>query len=163
MRPTLTSQFIEAYDPGNATGYVEGGFGTNVAFSPVTFQTLTPEQVYRKVSEWPQYPDRIRIVESFRLRSSNEFSARLKGVGLIEVMKYVEWQNPQMRRIIWQTRGDKKLVPDQLLKDTGLWRTGSEVDWNTGRHVNDATIHALAYLFKQEHEPTLEKYWGNKR
>jgi hypothetical protein len=151
--------FIEAYDPGNATGYVMGSFSDTEPFRPHKMVTLEPPEVYRMVAqEWPLAPNRIRIVESFRLRSSNEFSARLKGVGLIEVMRFGEYIHNTMDPIIWQTRGDKALIKDEVLRKSGLWRTGKQVGWNTGRHVNDASIHILAYLFKQRHEPTLKLY-----
>ncbi len=151
--------FIEGYDPGKSTGYVRGVFDDDLHYTPIVFDTLSPEQVYRKVLDWEQEPDCIRVVENFRLRGSNQFTAKLRGVGLIEVMKFRDYMLPSLRPIVWQKPTDKALVPDQLLKDTGLWRTGGQVGSNTGRHVNDATIHVLAYLFKQKHQPTIKWYW----
>lgn len=61
---------------------------------------------------------------------------------------------------IYQLRSDKALVPDQILKDQLLWVTGSMCGWTDGRDVNDSAIHALAYLKKQKHLPTLQKFFG---
>ncbi len=63
--------------------------------------------------------------------------------------------------IVWQLRSDKSLVEDSVLKDNGLWHTGKYVGWKDARDTNDAIIHALAYLKKNKHVPTLKKYWGN--
>lgn len=62
---------------------------------------------------------------------------------------------------IYQLRSDKALVPDKILKDNGLWVTGKQCNWKDGRDVNDSTIHALAFLKKQKHVPTIEKYWSS--
>lgn len=151
--------FIEAYDPGDATGYVYGWFGDGGGFTPITFQTLTPLQVQAKIAwEWPRNPDRIRVVESFRLRGSNKFTASLVGKELIGAMKLGEYMTPDMKPIVWQKPEDKALVPDWMLRAGGLWRTPGEVNYKTARHVNDASIHILIYLKRQAHVPTLRKY-----
>ncbi len=150
--------YIEAYDPGEATGYTFGYFSETEGFTMVSAQTLTREEVFAKMAdEWPQVPGRIRVVESFRLRASNNFSANLIGKEIIGAMKFAEYIY-DMDTINWQTRGDKALIPDHVLKEHGLWKTPTDVGWNTGRHVNDATIHILAYLHKHEHLPTLQRY-----
>lgn len=61
---------------------------------------------------------------------------------------------------VWQLRTDKALCKDEVLKENKLWVTGKMVGHVDGRDANDATIHALAYLKKQKHLPTLRKYWG---
>lgn len=62
------------------------------------------------------------------------------------------------RRVVWQKRTDKAQVPDLLLREHGLWLTGKDVDWEDGRDVNDAQVHALIWG-KFDHMPTLEGYW----
>lgn len=61
-------------------------------------------------------------------------------------------------RMVWQKRTDKPQVPDRLLKEHGLWLTGSQVGWEDGDDVNDAQRHALIWG-KFDHLPTLEGYW----
>lgn len=59
----------------------------------------------------------------------------------------------------YQPPSDKHQCPDRVLKDHHLWVTGSDVVWTDGRDVNDAIIHAIAYLKKKRHLPTLAKYF----
>lgn len=61
---------------------------------------------------------------------------------------------------VFQLRTDKALCKDDVLKEHKLWVTGKMVNHTDGRDANDATIHALAYLKKQKHIPTLKQYWG---
>lgn len=52
----------------------------------------------------------------------------------------------------YQQPSAKALVPDATLKRLGLWIPGQ-------RHQMDARIHALAYMMRQGHLPTLTKYF----
>lgn len=63
---------------------------------------------------------------------------------------------------VYQLRSDKALVPDQILKDNGWWVTGKMCGWKDGRDVNDSLIHALVYLKRNKHLPTIEKLWPEK-
>lgn len=63
---------------------------------------------------------------------------------------------------IWQQPALKATVPDKILKDNGLWLTGKMVGHKDARDANDSCIHALAYLRRKHHAPTLKAFWGDK-
>lgn len=149
---------LESYDPGLATGIAIGYYNDTTPFKLLSVRTVDPEWMQDDIWTWFDSPHVVRVVEGFRLRGSNKFTADLTGVELIGAMKLV--QNMQDVEINWQMPTDKALVPDQILRDGGLWQTPKMVGYKTARHINDAIIHALAYLFKQGHAPTIEKYWG---
>lgn len=96
--------------------------------------------------------DPILISERFVLRS-NAFVADTTPL-LIEGAMAAWHLDP-----VYQLRSDKALVPDQILKDNGWWVTGKMCGWKDGRDVNDSLIHALVYLKRKKHEPTLRKLW----
>jgi hypothetical protein len=57
--------------------------------------------------------------------------------------------------VTYQQPATKALVPDQKLRDVGLWIPGQ-------RHRMDARIHALAWGARNKHLPTLQLYWPEK-
>lgn len=93
------------------------------------------------------------VCEKFVLRN-NVFVADTEPL-LIEGALRVLWGGD----IEWQLPSDKSLVSDTVLRENNLWHTGKQVGWKDARDTNDAIIHALAYLKKNKHIPTLQKYW----
>ena len=155
--------WIEGWDPGGATGFASGVFTDDRPFTLTHVATLTPGGVKRAMRDWQYTNGVIRVVEDFRLRSSNRFTADLQGDRLIGAMDFAEFMGITDTHIVWQMPYDKKHVTDQVLKDGGLWPTPRDVNHNTARHVNDAIIHILKYLkVDLKHEPTIEKYWGGQ-
>ena len=57
------------------------------------------------------------------------------------------WDN-----VHFQQPARKALVPDDKLREVGLWIPGQ-------RHQMDARIHTLAYLITVGHLPTINMYW----
>ena len=106
--------------------------------------------------EWA-YDKPITVVcEKFVLRS-NSFVADTEPLLIEGALTALHNGN-----IVWQLRSDKSLVDDKVLKDHALWHTGKQVEWKDARDTNDAIIHALAYLKKNKHIPTLQKFWGEE-
>lgn len=69
---------------------------------------------------------------------------------------------PHLGPVNMRLRSDKGKAGfvDKILKAHGLWQTPKMVDYKTGRHCNDAIIHALTWLaFHKKHGPTLDKYF----
>lgn len=64
--------------------------------------------------------------------------------------------------ITWHTRADKgrKGIMDAILKESGLWVSADETEWEDARDVNDTLIQALVYLRNRNHLPTLRRYFG---
>lgn len=156
----MPRQTIEGYDPGESTGYVLGWLSETEPFTLSSAMTLDYWDTQDMIIRWPIWPHRIRVVESFKLRGSNKFTANLDGKELIGAMK-LQQRNCPLVPIVWQTPQDKGLVDDQVLKDSGLWFTPTRAQWKTGRHINDAIIHVLGYLKRSGHQPTIDKYWGD--
>lgn len=152
--------YIEAYDPGKASGLAHGYYDDATPFELDGVMIIGPEAFEDYIWEWgtPAEPTNpIRVYEGFRLRSGNKFTADLTGVELIGQMKLVARKRGIM--LHKQMPTDKALVHDSVLKAAGIWQTGKMVGHADGRDANDAIIHILAYLKKIGHVPTIEHYW----
>lgn len=147
---------VLAYDPGLTTGWAKGTFtdtepltllgAGNIGYDWFVDGTFTS----RVRSDFSA--DHV-VVEQFILRD-NEFKADLTGVRVEGILEW--WYHP----IIWRPPSKKAQVPDQVLKDHGLWQTGKSVNWEDGRDANDAIIHMLGYVaFDLRHLPTLRRYF----
>lgn len=153
--------YIDGYDPGGATGYAFGHFTDDLPFMLVDAYTLNPVQVHQELACWPIRTGWIHVVEDFRLRASNEFTADLQGDRLIGSMEFAQYLGMNDVPLVWQMPSEKKHVTDQVLKDAGLWFTPKRAGAKSGRHINDAIVHILRYLkVELEHEPTIRHYWG---
>lgn len=152
-----------AVDPGAASGIVTAFYDE---VTPLTFhgQYVTHDGVdgfsawFHEHSlgervEWDEW-----VCESFVLRANNKFVADLRPVEIIGFLKGTLGSE----FVTWQQRTLKALVPDQVLKDSGEWVTGKMVGHTDGRDVNDAKIHALAYMMRKHHVPTLRKYFARE-
>lgn len=151
---------IESWDPGDATGVAIGYFDEKTAYELDEVVTLDQDGAFERLAGWAPEFEYYRVVESFELRGSNEFVASLVGKEIIGAMKYLQYTG-EVDPIIWQDRQTKATVSDQILRRHGLWHTPGRVGHESARHVNDAIIHALAYLKAHHHRPTIEKYWGS--
>lgn len=150
---------ILSIDPGKATGFAV------VEYDPATGDFRDREQFtlssYEAMSFLRAYSGtigRVTVVyESFELSAGNQFTADLSGVEIIGALKYAfppEWLHARRR-------SDKVQVPDQLLKDHGLWVTGKDVGWEDGRDANDAMIHLIGYLcFDKQDAMALRRFFG---
>lgn len=67
-------------------------------------------------------------------------------------------------RVVWQLRSDKatlfgqKLAGDRGQTERFNWLRGQGFEGEG--HTLDAVTHALVYLKRLEHKPTLRKFWG---
>lgn len=94
----------------------------------------------------------VTIVERFIVRPNQPVDPIA-----LEVIGFIKGTHPRADTIEWRLRSDKKHIPDALLRQHGLWYTGSQVGHTDGRDVNDAIIHTLSWLcFKARHQPTIE-------
>jgi hypothetical protein len=144
---------VLAFDPGLITGAAMGVFTNTEPLSLLWADTYTFEEMirYRKTDPMPD----IVVSEVFESRSDQLFAADLSSVRVEGMLNSVHEGN-----IHWRSPSKKSQVPDQVLKDNGMWQTGSSVDWEDGRDGNDAIIHMLGYVaFDLRHPPTLRKYF----
>lgn len=165
---TQNPKFLLSLDPGKQTGIAAGFYGDNQPYTLLKvwqvsdgvtgfinwWKTDGTKEI--KLREWGFMQPTQIVSEKFILRS-NAFVADTEPL-LIEGALQALWSLP----VAWQQRSDKSLVTDQTLRENGLWHTGKQVQWKDARDTNDAIIHALAYLKKNKHIPTLEKYWGKE-
>lgn len=154
---------LVSIDPGKATGIAIGVFGDDHPYELLETH-LVPNGIGGVIHWFDEVfaftnPDILNnellfVSEQFVARSNNKFVADTEPL-LIEGALTAIIRD----EIVWQLRTDKALVDDRILKTNGLWQTGKTHEWVDGRDVNDAIIHALAYLKKAKHIPTLNKYW----
>jgi hypothetical protein len=146
---------IIAWDPGKVTGMAVGGFtdDTPLELGPVAALTYTDlrDGAYVLMMEADTFY--IAVSDVFEHRD-NDFVPDYTGIR-VEGLLEAAWPD-----IHWRSPSKKAQVPDQVLQDHGLWYTGSQVDWEDGRDVNDAIIHMVGYVaFDLKHRPTLEAYF----
>lgn len=145
--------YILAFDPGGTTGWALGEFSDT---DPLIFHG--GGQLIDGVEGFVEFmfdihevtQELIIVSESFQLRPSvrNPDVTPLRIEGALTAILgpgVVQYQQPAL----------KATVGDSKLKEHGFWIPGQ-------RHQMDARIHALAYLKKAKHMPTLQAYWKEK-
>jgi len=174
MEATVNGTLIQnpklllSLDPGKQTGIAAGVYGDDHPYMLIDVWQVsegvtgfikwwhdTGKHVIRNY-EWAWLQPTQIVSEKFILRN-NAFVADTEPL-LIEGALQALWSLP----VAWQQRSDKSLVGDNILRENGLWHTGKQVGWKDARDTNDAIIHAMAYLKKNKHIPTLQKYWGKE-
>lgn len=163
---------ILAIDPGVNTGVAWGSFSAEEPF-----ELRAREQVHGGLTgfirwaqdcEWIRHAD-VLVCEKFVLAEDNMFAPDLTPVQLEGVITMLRLP----KSIVWQPRTDKaaltgypasaktkaqrQRVRFDFLKEHGLFAAGTDND-----DSNDAITHALVYLKRSKHLPTLLKFWGPK-
>lgn len=146
---------IVAYDPGKVTGIATGVFSdteplTITGSGIVPYDDFVDGFVILQEEEYDYV-----IAEVFESRDGQKFAPNLVGVRVEGILDVAYDQN-----IEWRSPSKKSQVPDKILKDSGDWVTGNDVDWEDGRDANDAIIHLIGFVaFDLKHKPTLRKYF----
>ena len=157
-------QYIQVMDPGKSTGVACGEFSDVSPLEIYDVATMDQDQIFQMLDRWTEvFIPPTRVVESFTLRGSNEFTANLAGVEIIGAIKFL--MRTQGLEVTWRTPSQKSAIPDSTLKALGEWRTGTTAGWlisdptirKTGRHVNDAICHAYGHMVSIGHQPTIRK------
>jgi hypothetical protein len=146
---------IVAYDPGKITGIAEGVFSDTEPLTILDALAVTYEELIEGFPFMLEVQHDIRVSEVFTSRTNNEFAADLIGVRVEGILDVAYGGD-----IVWRDRTLKSQVPDSILKEHGIWVTGSDVNWEDGRDANDAIIHMIGHVaFNLKHKPTLQKYF----
>src|SRR5690606_28717084 len=124
-------QTIVTYDPGKVTGIAEGVFSDNEALFVLDTLAVPYEELRDSFPFLLEVEKDHVVAEVFTLRTNNTFAADLTGVR-VEGLLDLAYQGD----VHWRDRTTKEQVPDEVLKEHGLWVTGSDVDWEDGRDVN---------------------------
>lgn len=149
-------------DPGRATGFALGHYDDETAWT--LDNVWVTQDGIKGFAEWyweQGFAPYEVVMETFVLRD-NGFLASLDGVEIIGFAKgcgMVDRWQPRTAKSF--SRTDPKAA-DKLLKVHGLWHTGKQVGHKDGRDVNDAIIHALAYMKHINHRPSMLKYFGEE-
>jgi hypothetical protein len=150
---------LVAFDPGKATGVFVGAYTAKSPLRPVSHHIVQngPEGMGTWLRGMNSLDAAEVVSELFRPNLNDPgaretVSPRVEGVLCDHIGE---------ARIHWQPRNEKAMgfesqaVSDLLLRRLGWWVTGKDVDHTDGRDANDASIHALQYLRKKRHVPTL--------
>jgi hypothetical protein len=150
--------FLLTFDPGKSTGIALGEYSDTEPYT--LLQVWQTQNGLTGVLEWlGEYygmaEDDEVVSEKFVLRKHNFLpdTEPLRIEGALTVF-YPE--------TVWQLPSEKHHTPDSVLREHGLWQTGKKFNHADGRDANDAIIHALTFLKKKAHLPTLKKYWGGE-
>jgi len=147
-----------SFDPGKSTGIALGEYFENKAYE-LKWAWIVHDGVGGLIDWWQNHNglnwyDSVVVSERFILRD-NGWLADLEAVkieGALQALCDNEIQ--------WQLRTAKSLVPDSVLKENGMWQTGRPMNHSDGRDANDALCHAIGWLVRQNHRPTIEAYFG---
>lgn len=153
-------QEIMAFDPGLATGVFWGWFDeatplTRLGVWIVPNGAVGLSDFLKAHSFRPDHVVSERFVPDGTPGSRETVSPQGEGVLIHEFGK-----------VNWQLRGEKALgydsqkQSDELLKRLGWWVTGKDVDHTDGRDALDSEIHAIQYMRKLKHVPTLSMIYG---
>lgn len=151
---------ILSIDPGKITGLTWGKFSDTEPYKIVDTQAVEFDDLSDMIWNGNHLWGDILVIERFVPQSGAEYALKeddLAGVEVIGMLKHGLVHD--FNKVYYQLRSEKWNVPDEVLKKHGLWKEGKDVNWDDGRDVNDATIHALVWLKKQEHLPTLNAYF----
>lgn len=150
-----TEKTVVAFDPGAITGIAVGMFSDDVPLVRVDMGAITYQELLEGFDHLLDEPAQYIVVEKFESRSGQDFAPDLTPVRVEGLLDLAFGD-----RIVWRSPSLKSQVPDRVLKDNDLLLTGTHVDWEDARDVNDATIHMLGFVaFTLQHRPTLEKYF----
>lgn len=160
---------ILSIDPGKNTGAALGIVGDDRPY-----ELLNRWQVHGGVEGFRDWwvrgaPDHdVLVVEKFIL-ARNDFQADLTPVEIegaicmgLEPQKWqaVKWQPRTMKALLTgyppeaKTKAQRQRVRFNFLKEFGLFAKGTDND-----DSNDAICHALIWLKRTKHMPTLRHYW----
>ena len=146
---------IVAFDPGKITGIATGEFSETEPLRITAVSVVPYDDLVREFSELELFGFSYVISEVFESRDGQGFAPNLIGVRVEGILDLMYDQN-----IEWRSPSKKAQVPDKILKDSGDWVTGADVDWEDGRDANDAIIHLIGFVaFDLKHKPTLRKYF----
>lgn len=146
--------YIIALDPGKTTGVAFLDYSEITSPTLVDHGSKSPENLTHTLDDYISRvgtDNALIVVERFVLREG------MYGVDTspIEVIGRIkEWSKDRPHPFVWQLPSEKELATNEVLRRMGLWLKGKDQ-----RHVMDAVRHAVVYLVKQKHMPTLKKGW----
>jgi hypothetical protein len=114
------------------------------------------------------------VVEKFTPRDHDNFSLTLKSVEPLRgegvligqaFGPFIDWQQPAAQYFMGDSRmtlAQKKKTAREFLKLHGLYVTGKHVGQKDADDAISAELHAIAWLRKKKHLPTLEALFGSE-
>lgn len=158
---------VLALDPGESTGWAWLHFN-NTLHAEVLHQgvipngvdgfmiaTVMPDEFFRTLMAAD-----IIVYEDFVIDGTITGSWASETIGALKMYQFANGTGPLVR----QTRMDKASLFGHTAKDTQKRQT-ERFNWLRARgfagvsHELDAITHALVYIKRQDHVPTIKKYW----
>ena len=93
----------------------------------------------------------IVVCESFTLRPG----VKMPDLSPVYIIGALEALMPYQDSLVYQQPSAKVLCPDEKLKKIEMYQRGHP-------HANDAIRHAIIYLVKINHQPTIEWLWDKE-
>lgn len=93
----------------------------------------------------------IVVCESFTLRPG----VKMPDLSPVYIIGALEALMPYQDSLVYQQPSAKVLCPDDKLKKIGMYQVAKP-------HANDAIRHAIIYLVKTNHQPTIEWLWDKE-
>lgn len=146
---------VIAFDPGLITGVASGTFTESTPLELTDSGAITYQELLDGFGIILETEPDFVVAEKFESRSDQGFAPDLSSLRVEGLLDLAFQQD-----VVWRSPSKKSQVPDDLLREHGLWKTGSDVEWEDGRDVNDAIIHLIGFVaFDLRHVPTIRKYF----
>lgn len=179
-------------DPGMSNGACLFEYGDDQPFTPIKLwqfpmgaegMSLWVDYVRLSVKKGRGIEDRLwfgdrpldaLIVEKFTPRQNEGFKLTraavepLRGEGVLigrKFGKFIEWAEPSQQYFIGSPdlpKAEKRKLAKRFLETNGLKIVGSMVGSKDAEDAISAELHAIAWLRRQRHMPTLEALFGGK-
>ena len=164
-------KYILSIDPGQSTGIALGSYDAITPYQLVSrWNVLGGVEGF--IEWWQENQDgeiaHELVVEKFHLDPTNQFSADLTPVaieGALAALNWdagveIAWQGRELKSALIgyppeaRTKTERQRVRFDFLDRFGLFAKGAHND-----DSNDAITHALTYLKRRKHAPTLMAFW----
>lgn len=154
----VESNYLISLDPGKTTGFASGTWGRDEIFMPKDYgdvEGLTVEEyfdVLHVLQSSTTKPVTV-VCEDFILQRGRAMTSdQTTPTYLIGALQYVAYMNPNITLVLQKPSEAKQGVKDEHLDNLGLLlRPKTRMN-----HMNDALRHAIYYLKRNKHMPTLE-------
>lgn len=162
-------------DPGVSNGISAFSFSDTKPAELVWFAQFRggAKALREEVSQLRGYfPSETWIYEDFTARNTNGFSYTtatlepLVGIGVLMGLGIIDRDDPLQRCAPplqyfagGKTLPEKKKAQHRWLKEKGMWVTGKDVGQPDADDVRSSMAHAIAWLRRQKHVPTLERFF----
>lgn len=162
-----------SFDPGVETGIALGQYGDDEPYERLAawqktgglrgLMSFLDERVFDTIYDADVVCEKfVPLLGEFSPTLQTLEPLRIEGM-LVERRFMPDYPSPQWQRASCQLIANTKSASDRILKEHGLWLTGSKLGRPNANDAISATKHALYYLKNTvRHGPTLDLYFGEE-